>query len=381
MKVLQLVNAQQRRGAEIFAVQLSDALRRLGVDVRVVALYRSPLQLDRDKLDLGPEGRCFGYASGSLMERLFTVDPRLVLDVYKFLEDWQPDILQMNGGSTAKYGVFSSLCLKRKPILVYRKIGGLIRVHKFPWKQYYRQMLRKVHGIVAVSHFDLVEWQNFSIISPTTRLAVIPNAIDPASLKSCDSVRSEESKIVNDDILLFVGRFTREKCPECALQILRYVAKVRNVQLWFVGDGPLRKFVLEKAKYLGVISRVRFWGVQDCLVPFYRRAKVLLLTSVIEGIPAVVLEAGYWGIPVVATRVGGIPECVRDGETGFLFEYGNWKQGAESILKLLQDESLRQRMGNAASAWIRSRFLMDHVAKEYLNFYEDLIKTRHSDSH
>lgn len=114
------------------------------------------------------------------------------------------------------------------------------------------------------------------------------------------------------------------------------------------------------------------FGHVKSVTPFLSAADLLVVTSDSEGMPAVVLEAGYLGLPVVARRVGGMEECVVHGETGLLVEAGE-DALVEAIHGLMEDRQARERMGTAAMKRIRRGFTMDSVAERYLAFYSRML--------
>ena len=149
-----------------------------------------------------------------------------------------------------------------------------------------------------------------------------------------------------------------------------------DLRIWLVGDGPQRGELVALAASLGLDDAVHFAGVQYDVAGYMQAADLLLLTSDTEGIPAVVLEAGLHGLPVVATRVGGVPECVLDGETGLLVDADDEAGLANVALSLLQDPARRQMMGRRAREWVTENFAMDKIARQYVAFYTQVMAAR-----
>lgn len=109
------------------------------------------------------------------------------------------------------------------------------------------------------------------------------------------------------------------------------------------------------------------------VVQYYQAADVYLHAAKVDTFPNVVLESLACGIPVVATAIGGIPEQIVDGRTGFLTPGGDWEAMAGSVERLLKDESLRAQMGAEAAADARARFSLDRQVDEYLGWYEHVL--------
>jgi glycosyltransferase involved in cell wall biosynthesis len=127
------------------------------------------------------------------------------------------------------------------------------------------------------------------------------------------------------------------------------------------------------ARALALASCVRFLGVQNQVANFMNAGDVVTLTSDSEGMPAVLLEAGLLGRPVVATRVGGVAECVLDGKTGVLVEPQDELALSGALGGMLQQPEQLQRFGAAATAWVERTFTISHVAQQYFRFYESVL--------
>jgi len=164
-------------------------------------------------------------------------------------------------------------------------------------------------------------------------------------------------------VVIFVGRLKRVKRPWHALEAFRLVRRrFPRAELWVVGDGYLRK-KLERLVFDGVrfFGRVSEAEKRDLL----RRAWVLVHPGVREGWGLNVLEAAAYGTPTVAYNVAGLCDSVRDGETGFLARNGDVKDLAGKIIRVLGDETLRERLSRNCLKYAK-RFSWDRTAKEFL---------------
>lgn len=144
--------------------------------------------------------------------------------------------------------------------------------------------------------------------------------------------------------------------------LLRAAARLRAAgvpfRLFLGGEGPEGERLAREARTLGLRGRVRLLGgVAPALTPaLYRRVDLFVLSSRSEGLPVVLLEAMATGLPVVATRVGGVPECVGDGETGLLVPPGDPEALAGALRRLLVDPERRARLGRAARERVLARY-------------------------
>ena len=140
-----------------------------------------------------------------------------------------------------------------------------------------------------------------------------------------------------------------------------------------VGVGSERTNAEHRARCLGVAEKCSFVGKQPKIVDYLSAADVLLLPSEQESFGLAALEAMACEVPVIASRVGGIPEVVTDGETGFLSEVGDVTKMAEDATRLVADEKLRKEMGTRARASAISRYSTDMVIPQYIDFYEQVL--------
>jgi N-acetyl-alpha-D-glucosaminyl L-malate synthase BshA len=157
---------------------------------------------------------------------------------------------------------------------------------------------------------------------------------------------------------------------EDVIAIFAAARKQRRAKLLMVGDGPDRP----KAEWLagthGVAQDVLFLGKQNEMAPFLSVADILLLPSQDGSFGLVALEAMASEVPVIASRVGGLPEVVEDEEDGFLREPGGVEAMAECASRILADKVLRERMGKAARAHALRDFCATKIVTQYENLYE-----------
>lgn len=174
-----------------------------------------------------------------------------------------------------------------------------------------------------------------------------------------------------ETLLVHVSNFRPVKRPvDCVEIFARVLKKQSQTRLVMVGDGSERTNAEHRARCLGVSEKCSFVGKQPNIVDYLSAADVLLLPSEQESFGLAALEAMACEVPVIATRVGGIPEVVTDGETGFLSAVGDVKKMAEDATRLVADEKLRKEMGTGARASAISRYRTDLVIPQYVEFYE-----------
>lgn len=213
---------------------------------------------------------------------------------------------------------------------------------------------------------------------PTERLLNFPMGVDVS--RFLVNPRAREQSLPR---VVSVGRLVEFKGFEYGLRAFAETLRVvPNAHYDICGDGPLRASLEALAKQLGIASHVRFHGAlsRPNVQGLMSQAWVFLLPGVVdqqgqcEAQGVVLLEAQASGVPVVASRVGGIPEVVVDGETGALVESKNVAETAERLVALLSDAALRDRYGAAARAFVEQRFDQRQLNRRLLDVYTSLAR-------
>jgi N-acetyl-alpha-D-glucosaminyl L-malate synthase BshA len=226
-------------------------------------------------------------------------------------------------------------------------------------------------GVTAISHYlkkataEIFDFDN---------IAVIPNFICASDYQrhAVEKLRAELSPN-GEPLLVHVSNFRPVKRPVDCVEILARVLKRTRARLVMVGDGSERSLAEHRARCLGVDAQCSFVGKQPKISDYLSVADVLLLPSEQESFGLAALEAMACEVPVVASRVGGLPEVVTDGETGFLSEVGDVDEMSERAARLASDEELRREMGRRARASAVGRYSTDLVIPQYIEFYERVI--------
>ncbi len=174
-----------------------------------------------------------------------------------------------------------------------------------------------------------------------------------------------------------IASLTPKKDHRTFLAAAARIASERpEVRFLVVGDGPLRAELSEHAKDLGLGDAVTFAGSTDKVGAVLASTDVFVLTSIKEGCSNVILESMAAGRPVVATSVGGNPELIAEGETGFLLPVGDAEGIARRVLDLLGDEELRRRMGRAGRERVLARYTTEHMVDDTIGFYLEMLDER-----
>lgn len=191
-----------------------------------------------------------------------------------------------------------------------------------------------------------------------SRVAVIPNAVDTEYFCSDGRMKSA------DPLVLFIGRFVKEKDPLTLVEAFRLVlAKIPSARLIMVGNGPL-EYQLEAHIKSRAIQRIDMLPSRPETRDLLRSAWVFAMSSKREGMPNVILEAMATSVPVVGTHAGGIPEIVAHGETGLLVPPCSPKELADALIEVLDNEILRDRLAAGSREKIRRSYSMEVMIRE-----------------
>lgn len=159
--------------------------------------------------------------------------------------------------------------------------------------------------------------------------------------------KTNNQKIHKPLRILYIGRLVPEKGIQFLLEAVACISYEIRFELWIVGSGSFKSYLMIKANKLGIMSNIRWfgwipWG--EKLFKLMRKADLLILPSLTEGLGLVLIEAMSQSLPVIATRVGGIPEIVKDGKSGILIKPSDSLAIAQAIHKISTDMELRQKL-------------------------------------
>lgn len=338
--VLQVITDTDRRGAQVFACDLADALAARGRDVRTVALVAG-----RDEA---------GLPVPTLGRRSF--EARTLLALRR--EARRARVVVGHGSKTLAACAVATLGTGVP--FVYRNIGDPRYWNDTPARRLRtRAALRRARAVVALWPRAADDIAGLLGVR-RDRIRVIPNGVPGARFAPPDHAAREDARrslgIANGmPAAVCMGSLSPEKNVEGAVLA---VGAVPDLLLLVVGDGPARERLAALADRVAP-GRVRFTGATERPEQALAAADVLVLPSLTEGIPAVVIEAGLSGLPVVATDVGGVGQVVADRETGRLVAPGD----AEALADALR-EAVAQAgsLGPAARARCLERFEISPIA-------------------
>jgi glycosyltransferase involved in cell wall biosynthesis len=312
-------------------------------------------------------------------------DALAVLRLARLIRLQRPQILHTHTAKAGAIGRLAALLAgdARPPIIVHTFHGHVLRGYFGPWRTaFFRLLERRLAEVatvlVAVSpevRDDLVALG----VAPAEKFVVIRLGIElEQRVDPGQDGRVETRRMLGIPperfVVGWIGRMTGVKRTDDVLLAVKRLREGEvDAALCMVGDGPDRELVERRASELGIVRHCFFLGYQEEVAPYYAAFDAMILPSGNEGTPVSAIEALASGRPVVATRVGGVPDVVRDGEDGFLVDPGDVEQLAERLALLARDPALRERMGSAGRERVLPRYAVDRLVDDVDRLYKSLL--------
>jgi N-acetyl-alpha-D-glucosaminyl L-malate synthase BshA len=233
--------------------------------------------------------------------------------------------------------------------------------------------IERSDGLTAVSEY--LRKETYRAFGCTAcAVDVIPNFVDPKVYdRSAYEPLLRAQVNGNRKVIMHVSNFRPVKRVRDIVRTFARIDREVPSALVMVGDGPERVTAEQEARDLGVHEHVFFLGKLESVAPLLASADLFLLPSESESFGLSALEALACGVPVVASDVGGLPDVVKDGVTGYLKPVGDVEAMASSAITILKDRARWDAMSTAAAADARARFAQDDIVAMYERFYEGVV--------
>jgi L-malate glycosyltransferase len=363
MKILQVIQKRQMRGAEIFACQLSEHLTQKGVTADILYLFDGDISLpDFDLL--------FIPLQANISRRFW--DLSAYKRLAKIVREGNYTIIQANAGDTLKFAVFSRLLFRWDAKIIFRNANLMSAFMRGSLhRAFNRWLLSKCDYVISVSEICRQDMSKV-YLKAAVKSVTIPIGTYAFDIQSANSWRAGL-----EPIFINIGSFVPEKNHEFLIDVFhQYYLKHGKGHLWLVGDGKLHSFLKEKTTQLNLGSRVQFMGYRKDVIDILKSAHILIMPSKIEGLPAVILEALSCQVPVIASNVGGIPEVIINGVNGYCLSNMNIDEYLYCMDKLSKDSGLRSKFVVAGIETIRRQYLMSDVANRFHQTYLQLTEVK-----
>jgi glycosyltransferase involved in cell wall biosynthesis len=384
VKILRVIARLNMGGPALHVVYLTAGLRKRGYDTTLVA---GTLARGEDSMAFVADGLDVQVVRIDELGREISPlrDLAATLRLAQLIRRERPQILHTHTAKAGTVGRVAALLAGRHkpPIVVHTFHGHVLRGYFGPVRSRFFRLLERwlashTTALIAVSpqvRDDLVALG----VAPRERFVVVRLGIELEERVAGERNGRAESRrylgIPDGRFAVgWIGRMTGVKRTDDVLVSFKQLRDDGvDAVLCMVGDGPDRRQLERRAKELGLIRETLFLGYQEDVAPYYAAFDALVLPSGNEGTPVSVIEALAAGRPVVATRVGGVPDVVRDGEDGFLVEAGATDELAERLARLARDPQLRERMGSEGRARVLPRYAVDRLVDDVDRLYRSLL--------
>ena len=291
-------------------------------------------------------------------------DALALVELYRLFRRERPLVVHANSSKAGVLGRLAAIAA-RVPVRLFTVHGWAFKAHT---------------GIVAKSYL----WADRLMSPLTTTTICVAYGERDAGLRA-RTCRADRTVVIHNGVPLDVPRRRVHPGPVTLLSVGRlrapkdFVTLVRamtglEARLRIAGDGPDRAALEAEIGRLGLRDRVELLGTRADIPELLAGADVFVLATDSEGLPMSVLEAMAAGLPVVASAVGGVPEVVRDGETGALVPPRDSAVLAEALGRIVADPALRDRLGEAGRQRVQSEFSLERFEREHLELYRNLAR-------
>ena len=368
LRVALMVSELLPGGMERVVVYLAKGFSSRGIETMVICL--------QEPGELAPELE----GTGVRLEALYSLTGKDVMAAWRLrtlLRRFRPTLINLHDYTSAPYAVAANWLAGRVPIIftahgeLYEGFDHLQTRLRFFSKSF--SLLTAVSKEIAECHKKFLGWS-----VPTT---VIRNGVPTIEHddKLRIAARTELGCSPNDILFLSIGNPRSEKAFEDlidATAILRDFEEgdLYNFKVVVAGkliESDYCQMLSRRLTERGVQDQFRFLGYRNDTQALYSAADVFVLSSRSEGLPMVILESMMIGLPVIATRVGGVPDAVKD--KGILVDAASPKQLALAMKKFLLEKELGNRLGQAGKAYVRAKYGVDSMVENYINCYKNIL--------
>ena len=362
MKILHINTEKTWRGGEQQTLNLVRGLKKRNIASHLACQPGSPMEEMAKKADIdvfpvvmhGEADLLASYRLGTLIHR------------------FNYDIIHSHTSHSHTLAFFASRCIKTK-LLVSRRVDFSIFRHSFLqlsgikyrfMADYYIAISQRIKDVLVGDGI------------PAHRISVVHSGIDPERFGAATKghLITEFDLKGNEPVVVNVAHLAGHKGQQYLVRAIPLVlARIPTVRFFVVGGGELMGELKALAASLGLNHEVVFTGFRQDVGAFYRIADLFVMSSVQEGLGTAVLDALALAKPVVATNSGGIPEIIRDGETGRLVASADPAALAEGIIELLSKPERAERMARRGRELVRQKFSIDAMVDKNIEVYQQIL--------
>ena len=363
--VLHAVSSGGLYGVERMLLNLLPELQRQGCPVALLCL-------DGPSTEVGQAAEALGIPT-FFVDCARRVAPRGWLDLYRTIASNRPRLVHVHGYKATILAGAASLALGVPAVATGHGVAAKAGEQSRSLSWYLAletPILRRLRAVAAVSEQISKELEARRI--PTGRIRVISNGIATPVGAFGGRIRSDQAQPFRPCILS-LSRLSPEKNVHLVIDAIAALhAEFSHIGLIVAGDGPLLDELRARASSVGMQDSIRFVGFVHNVRPLYESCDAFVLASQTEGMPIAVLEAMALGVPIVASRVGGIPLMLEDATEAMLVEPNDGQSLYEALRRLLVDEEIRASIARAARKRFEREYTAERMAQAYIQLYDEV---------
>jgi glycosyltransferase involved in cell wall biosynthesis len=384
-RVLRVIARLNVGGPAIQAITLSRLLDERGYETRLIRGQEGDREGSMDAL--AAELGVAPISLPTLQRRIGVGDVASLVFLVRQIRDWQPEILHTHAAKAGALGRIAALLAgRRRPrVIVHTFHGHVLRGYFSPpvsaaFIAIERFLARHTTCLIAVSEEVRADLVRLRVASPeqilVVRLGFDFSRFDvPAEerRKRREAFRQELGLPLEAPLVTLVARLEPIKRVDRFVRVASLVEAPADTYFLVVGDGALREDLRSSAEAMRLGDRLVWAGLRDDMPDVYFASDVVAVTSDNEGTNVSAIEAQAASLPVVSTRVGGMPSAVRDGETGLLVGPHDELGFAAALERVLLDSALRSELGGQGSSRARTEFSLDRLLRDIDGLYRRLL--------
>jgi glycosyltransferase involved in cell wall biosynthesis len=362
MKILHVNTQKTWRGGEQQTLNLLQGLKKRNISSHLLCQPGSPMEEKANQAEIG----IFPVAMRGEADLLASYRLRRLIKRFNY------DIIHSHTSHAHTLAFFASLGTKTR-LLVSRRVDFSIFRHSFLrlsgikyrfMADYYIAISHKIKDVLVADGI------------PAERIFVVHSGIDPERFAPAgkDHLIPEFNLKSNEPVVVNVAHLAGHKAQQYLVRAIPLVlARIPTARFFIVGEGELMNELQVLAASLGLNQQLVFTGFRHDVGAFYQIADLFVMSSVEEGLGTAILDALALGKPVVATDSGGIPEIIRDGETGRLVAPADPAALAEGIIELLTHSEEGKRMASRGQEVVRQHFSLDAMVDKNIEVYQQIL--------
>ena len=379
LRVLHIITRLDPGGSSTNTIE---TVARLDPERFEVFLISGRTKDDDGTIEASLKARNIAYVFYKDLQREINIgkDIKAFLKLYRFLKDRPFDIVHTHSSKAGVLGRWAAKCAV-VPVIIHTPHGHIFYGYFSKWMTTIfiwieRLTARITDKIITLTQRGKEEHVHFKI-APPDKFVTIHSGIDINPKVSHQELKAHLKKqwVLNEGYFIFgsVGRLDPIKGTSYLIEAMALlVKKYPKSQLLLVGEGSQRERLKKQCINLGLGAFVKFTGYQKDPAPFIEIMDVFILPSLNEGMGRVILEAMTYGKPVIATKVGGIPELVEDGKNGILVNPQDPHALAQAMIRLANDKPLLDRMSHEAILKVGDQFNINRMVRDIEDLYQQL---------